>query len=154
LKFYGNLGYESDMPFLLETAAHDLVELIEADLAGSGASTDSLLDVLLELDRQIRDEREEKTLLGVRRSQMKLGTLFLLLGQDARAARVAEDLAGETPRRIERVRGMIEQSVDPEYWEFTARGVDFAYLEPERRSLLPELLRRVASIRETGKSSA
>lgn len=143
LKFYGNLGYEAGMPFLLETAAHDLVELIEADLRAGGQQVDPLLSLLLDLDREIRDESQEKTLLGVRRSQMQLGTLFLLEGDEARADRVIADLATESSKRIRQVARLLEQAKDPEYWEFTARGVDFAFLSPERRGQLPELLSRV-----------
>ena len=147
LKYYGNLGYEAGMPFLLETAAHDLVELIETDLVDSGALTDSLLTLLLDLDREIRDESQEKTLLGVRRSQMQLGALFLARGEQERADRVVADLAMEEPNRIAQLLRLLDEAQDPEYWEFTARGVNFAYVEPERREQLPKLADQVRRAR-------
>jgi hypothetical protein len=144
LKFYGTLGYESGMPFLLETAAHDLVELIEFDLAEDQALTDPLLTLLLDLDREIKHESQEASLLGVRRSQMQLGTLFLELGDNDRAERIVADLATESTHRINQVLDLVEQAQDPHYWEFTARGVNFAYLPPERRRHLPRLAEMVA----------
>lgn len=139
LKFYGNLGYTAGMPFLLETASHDLIQLIEADLADEAALTDELLTLLLDLDREMRDESQEESLLGVRRSQMQLATLFLERGDVAHAARIADDLASESPPRLARAREQLEQAEDPQYWEFTARGVNFAYLPSERRARLSEL---------------
>jgi hypothetical protein len=150
LKFYGNLGYGAGMPFLLETAAHDLVELIEVDVEGGMKLVDPLLTLLLTLDREIKDESQEQSLLGVRRSQMQLGTLFLERGDTARARRVAQDLASETPERIQRVVDLLSEAVDAHYWEMTARGVNFAYLPPKRRALLPRLAEMVASERGAG----
>jgi hypothetical protein len=143
LKFYGTLGYESGMPFLLETAAHDLAELIEVDLAEAQGLTDALLKLLLDLDRDLKHESQEESLLGVRRSQMQLGALFLELGDQDRAARVAADLATEATQRIERVLELLERAQEPHYLEFTARGVNFAYLPPERRRHLPRLAQMI-----------
>jgi hypothetical protein len=151
LKFYGTLGYESGMPFLLETVAHDLVELIEVDLVEGQGLTDPLLTLLLDLDREIKDESQEASLLGVRRSQMQLGTLFLELGDDDRAGRVVVDLATESTHRINRVVDLLQKAQEPHYWEFTARGVNFAYLPPERRRHLPHLAEAVA---EAARSAA
>lgn len=144
LKFYGTLGYESGMPFLLETAAHDLVELIEFDLDEDQALTDPLLTLLLDLDREIKHESQEASLLGVRRSQMQLGTLFLELGDNDRTERIVADLATESTHRINQVMDLVEKAEEPHYWEFTARGVNFAYLPPERRRHLPRLAEMVA----------
>ncbi len=143
LKFYGNLGYSAGMPFLLETASHDLIQLIEADIANEGTLTDALLASLLDLDREMRDESQEESLLGVRRSQMQLATLFLDRGDIVRAVRIAADLAMDSPLRVARAREQLEQAQDPQYWEFTPRGVNFAYLPPERRARLGELSRLV-----------
>jgi hypothetical protein len=147
LKFYGNLGYEVGMPFLLETAAHDITGLIEVDLAEGHGLTDRLLTLLLDLDREIKHESHEETLLGVRRSQMQLGTLFLEHGDVDRASRVAADFATESSDRIEQVIELLEQAREPQYWEMTARGVNFAYLPPERRDQLPRLAEMIVQAR-------
>ena len=99
--------------------------------------------LMLDLDREIRDESQEKTLLGVRRSQMQLGALFLTRGEHERVDRVVKDLVMEEPNRIAQVLRLLEEAQDPEYWEFTARGVNFAYLEPERRGQLQKLADQV-----------
>ena len=69
------------------------------------------------------------------------------MGREEEATAVVTDLATESLSRIRRVIEGLEGVVDPEYWEFTARGIDFAFLEPDRRTLLREVLRRVEAAR-------
>jgi hypothetical protein len=158
LKFYGNLGYEVGMPFLLETAAHDLAALIEVDLSAEDQLVEEILTLLLNLDREIKHESHEESLLGVRRSQIQLGTLFLERKEVERATRIATDLATESAERLGGVFDLLEQAREEQYWEFTARGINFAYLAPERRAQLPHLARMVEEARtapdsaEAGKS--
>ena len=38
-----------------------------------------------------------------------------------------------------RIRTILEQESESQYWEYTPRGVNFAYLEPERRPHLETL---------------
>ncbi len=147
LKFYGGLGFDASIPFLLETAAHDLVELIEADLALDAQLTDRLLSELLDLDREIKEESHVESLLGVRRSQMQLASLFLVRGEMERAQRIAVDLATEPASRLRNVWQQLTRAQSPQYWEFTARGINFSYLPEERRAVLPRLIEMVAEAR-------
>ena len=136
---YGQIAHRLGLSFLLEAASHDVVQLIERAVAIDSDVVDELIDVLLELDQEIKEESQEDSLLGVRRSQIQLATLFLLLEQPGRARRIAEDLREERIERLERLREALETDDRPEYWELMDRGANFSYLAPERRPHLATL---------------
>ena len=140
---YGQIAHEAGLSFLLEAATHDVVQLIEFAVTEDGDCVDALLDVLLELDQEIKEESQEESLLGVRRSQIQLVTLFLMLNQTARAQRIIEDLRGERLERLIRLREGLKNDNRPQYWELTDRGANFRYLPPERRPFLEPLFEKL-----------
>jgi len=133
-RFYGQLGYEQGQPFLLEVVAYDLAHLVEVALSQAPTSVDPLLDLFLRVDRESESPEQETRLRGVRRAQVQLATLFLLREDTARARRIFEDMRHENPERLASVRAELLTETRPQYWEFTDRGVNFAYLPPERRA--------------------
>jgi hypothetical protein len=135
-KFYGQFAHKRGQSFLLEVAAGDLTRLVESSLDCAPQLVDDLLAVVLELDQEIRSETQEESLLGVRKAQLQLATLFAVRGDETRARRVCRDLAGERLPRLERIRRELEAEQRPHYWEFTDRGLNFGYLAPERRAWL------------------
>lgn len=146
LGWYGRLAHRSGQQILLEIAAYDLVQIIERALDLESPAVDPLLDHLLELDQEIREEREEASLLGVRRSQMQLATLFLQRGDEPRIQRIAGDLAEEDMDRLERLRRALLTDDRTQYWELMDRGANFSYLAPERRRFLGDLFDRIAAV--------
>jgi hypothetical protein len=136
---YGQLGHLSGISFLLDAAAYDVVRLIEHALALDSEQVDPLLDVLLDLDEEIREEKQEDSLLGVRRSQIQLATLFLERGDQRRVQRIVRDLKGERSNRLIRLRQQLESENRPQYWELIDRGSNFGYLPPSRRRFLEPL---------------
>ena len=143
-KYYGNLAHERGQLFILQIAAGDLTSLVEASLQHSESLTDDLLTIVLDVDQEIRSETQEESLLGVRRAQLQLATLFALRGDDARAQRICRDLAGERMARLQRLRVDLENESRPQYWELDERGVNFGYLPPDRRAQLPKLMAWIA----------
>lgn len=136
---YGQLGHLNGMSFLLDAAAYDVVRLIEHALELESDQVDPLLEVLLDLDEEIREEKQEDSLLGVRRSQIQLATLFLMRGDQIRVDRIVEDLKGERPSRLKRLRQQLETEDRPQYWELIDRGSNFSYLPVHRRAYLEPL---------------
>jgi hypothetical protein len=136
---YGQQAHRSGTSFLLETAAHDLGQLVENAVRTDSTLIDPLLDCVLELDQEIKEEKQEESLLGVRRAQIQLATLFLQLGQEQRARRIADDLMGERLERLERLRDDMLNDNRAQFWELIDRGANFAYLAPERREFLEPL---------------
>ena len=124
---------------MLEAAAYDVMHLVEHALDTDDDAVDKLLNVLLELDQEIKEESQEASLLGVRRSQIQIGAFLLMRGQHDRAMRVVDDLRTEKIERLERVRAALETDDRSEYWELIDRGTNFSYMPPERRPYLRDL---------------
>jgi len=138
-QFYGQLGFKSKMPFLLEVAAYDLAHLIEECTKSKSNLIDDLLELILELDQEIKEEFHEESLMGVRRAQIQLAALFMGEGDKARAQRICRDLKSEQIDRLETLRDSLENENRRQYWEFTDRGVNFAYLDPKLRPHLRQI---------------
>lgn len=138
-QYYGVFAHKLSQSFILEVAAHDLVQLIESAAAIDSPVVDDLLSQLLELDQEIKLESQEDSLLGVRRAQIQLATLFLERKEEARARRIAADLGTERLERLERIRVELSSDDRSQYWEFDSRGLRFAYLAPECRRHLATL---------------
>src|SRR5262249_13148300 len=101
---------------------------------------EDLLTVVLDLDFEIRSETQEESLLGVRRAQMQLATLFALRGDEARVRRICRDLAGERMQRLQRLKKELELEDRAQFWEFIERGLNVGYLPPDRRARLDEVM--------------
>jgi hypothetical protein len=140
---YGQLAHLNGISFLLYAAAYDVVRLIEHALTLGSEQVDPLLGVLLDLDEEVREEKQEDTLLGVRRSQIQLATLFLMRGDQARVDRIVEDLKGERSSRLLRLRQQLETDDRPQYPELIDRGSNFSYLPPSRRQFLAPLYEQI-----------
>jgi hypothetical protein len=136
---YGQWAHKLGISFLLETAAGDIALLIEDADNEDSPVVDALLDLLLELDQEIKEEGQEASLLGVRRAQIQLATYFLQRGEQPRADRIIEDLRTERLERLERLRVGLLSDDREQFWELTDRGANFSYLAPERRPYLEPL---------------
>lgn len=139
-KFYGLLGYQNEQSFLLEVAAHDLVDLIRVSLDSGGALRGELLASLLDMDQNFRDETQERTLTGVRREQLIAAAMFAKAGHETELGRLLEDLRQEDPVRLAHIVNQLQTEERAQYWEFTPRGANFAYLDPELRPHLERIL--------------
>jgi hypothetical protein len=141
MRFYGELAEENGLPFLLEVAAYDLAQLVEA-AADDPTMRDRLLEIVLTMGH-----RGSTHLKGVRRVQIQLATLFLLRGETGPVSRIATELALESETLLEEARSEIEQESSAGYWEITDRGANFAFLPVERRARLAPLFQTIDSLR-------
>ncbi len=139
LRFYGQLAFSMNIGFILETAAYDLCALIErVHAVGAPCHAYLLVDVFLELDREPEGGKiQETSLRGVRKAQIKLATHYLAAGDEEHARRIFRDMQGERWERIASIRAELEAVTEPEYWEVSDRGINFEWLPPERRAMLP-----------------
>ena len=135
-RYYGQLAYEMGQSFLLEAVAYDLARLVECAVEGGRAEAGALLDLFLQVDREPESPEQEERLRGVRRAQVQLATFFLARGEEPPARRIFEDMRDERHERLAAVRDELMAEERAQYWEFTDRGVNFAYLPPERRAHL------------------
>lgn len=137
-KYYGQIAYNVGQPFLLEAVTYDLTKVLERAVEIESPMVDPLLDLLLTVDRESKSDEQEESLLGVRRAQVQLATLFMSLGDRDRARRIQEDMMGERRNRLIMVRDELLGEERQYFWEFNDRGVNFAYLPPERRAWVEE----------------
>jgi hypothetical protein len=136
LRFYGRLALAMKGGFVLETAAHDLCDLLQHLHASASPAHDAVLDIFLDLDREPEDEEAAVVEAGVRRAQVKLATYYLARGEDASAERIADDMRNDRTHRLRAVRDELLALVDPEWWEISNREVNWDYLPPDQRAFL------------------
>ena len=136
-KFYGQIAFSSALPFILEIAAYDLCTLLERAHETQSPAHEKLLTIFLDVDREPDGESgQEASLRGVRKAQVKLATYYLIKDEKELARRIFEDMRRELPDRLRGIRGELASIVEPEWWEVSDRGINFDYLEPNRREKL------------------
>ena len=93
----------------------------------------------LEVDKEAEADHElEASLRGVRKAQIKLATCYLTSGARKLARTIFEDMKNELPVRMRSIRRELESIDSPDFWEISDRGVNFDYLDPDRRAVLDE----------------
>jgi hypothetical protein len=136
-QYYGQLGFVTGLPFVLETAAYDLCSLNELAYEIGADCGSELLDIFLEVDKEAEEGHElEASLRGVRKAQIKLATYYLKSGAEDLARVIFDDMRSELPSRLTSIREELAGIKSRDFWEISDRGVNFDYLEPDRREAL------------------
>jgi hypothetical protein len=144
LAYYGQTAHKADLGFVTETAAHDLAVLCERAYAHDVACHDSLLGIFLEVDKEPETHAQEHTLRGVRKAQINLATFYLSKNAGAHADRICADMRSEKAERMASIRAELVAVNERDFWEVTDRGVNFDYLDKQRKEKLDEFFARVA----------
>jgi hypothetical protein len=142
-KYYGQEANKFQVLFIIETAAHDLCRINELAYEYKVENLRKLLDQFLTLDEPIEESQEktstkELSLIGVRIAQVKLAGFYLLNGEHELARIIYNDLKVEPKTRIQKIKEIIFNTKEEEFWEITPRGINFYFLTPERREALLE----------------
>jgi hypothetical protein len=137
-KYYAQLCFSKGLPFITETAAFDLVYLIEMAFEIKAPNEDALLGILLELDRRSTSEAQERSLRGVRIAQSKLATYYLVHGAKDKARRICDDMKDEPAHFLRAIRDELANTDTADFWEVVDRGENFTYLDPVRRAKVGE----------------
>ena len=145
-KYYARLTHGIGLAFVTETAAYDMCALCELASAYEAACHDRLLAVFLEIDREPETQAQESALRGVRKAQAKLASYYLLHDQPARARRIYDDMASESPERLRSIRDEMLAITSKDFWEVVDRGTNFDYLSDERKLKLREFFSGFASL--------
>jgi hypothetical protein len=136
LKYYGQIAHGKDLGFVTETIAYDLGLLCERAFTEHAKSHDTVLHMLLQLDRPADSPVQEQILRGVRKAQVKLATFYLENKAEEPARRIFEDMKDEKVERLRSIRDELVAVETKDFWEVIDRGTNFDYLEPGRRGLL------------------
>jgi hypothetical protein len=145
-KYYARLAHAAGLSFVTETAAYDLCELCESASAAAASCHDLLLALFLEIDKEPETKAEELALRGVRKAQAKLASYYLLHDQPARARRIYEDMAQESPERLRSIRDEMLAITSKDFWEIVDRGQNFDYVSDERKEKLRQFFADFASL--------
>lgn len=142
-KYYGQEANKNNILFILETASFDLCKVNEIAFEKKVPNLRKLLDLFLTLDQPIdatpgKDTAGEQSLIGVRIAQSRLAGYYLLRGEIELARLIFEDMRIEPMHRIQKIKELIFNTEDAEFWEITPRGINFYYVSPERRYALLE----------------
>lgn len=137
-KYYGLVGYNAKLPFILETVAYDLCELNEMAFDQKSKARRQLLKIFLQVDKESESAVQEVSLRGVRKAQVKLATHYLNHDAEHLAREIYEDMERERQDRLASIRDELLGVKSAEFWEISDRGVNFDYLTPERKEKLLE----------------
>ena len=137
-KYYGLVGYNAKLPFVLETVAYDLCALNELAFDERSPAAPELLRIFLQVDKESESAVQEVSLRGVRKAQVKLATYYLLKGDEKQAREIYRDMERERRDRLASIRDELLGVTSSEFWEISDRGVNFDYLSPDRKTKLRE----------------
>jgi hypothetical protein len=137
IKYYGHLSYQKKLAFVTETVAYDLGDLCEVAHEITSPLELQLLGCFLDADPVSSEgDVQEASLRGVRKAQLKLATYYLVVGSEALARRVWEDMRHESAERLGSIRDELMAVESKDFWEVSDRGGNFDYLSPERKRTL------------------
>ncbi len=136
-KYYGQIGFSAGLPFVLETCAYDLCSINELAFDLNAPCRDELLSIFLDVDKEggVNHSMEE-SLRGVRKAQIKLAAYYLRNKAEASARKIFEDMRNEPAARLLSIHKELLSIESRDFWEISDRGINFDYLEPERKAML------------------
>lgn len=132
-KYYGQLAFNSDLGFILETTAYDLCTLNELAFDLKIPERAELLNVFLQVDKESETGEKDAALRGVRKAQIKLAAYYLFYGDIDAAREIYRDMADENAARLISIREELLAVESPYFWEITDRGTNFDWMPPEHR---------------------
>ncbi len=141
-KYYGQEANKYHVYFILETAAHDLFQITKLAFEHKIKGFHKLLELFLTLDEPIEENSEnnlsqkEISLIGVRIAQVKLAAFFIRQNSIEYAREVFNDMLVEPKERIKKIKEIIFDTDNEEFWEITPRGINFYYLDKEDKDAL------------------
>jgi len=148
LKYYAHVSYDLNLPFVTETIAYDVGALCQLACDLGLAEEDSLLAILLELDRPTPGQ--DRGLKGVRKAQVKLGAYYLMIGAEGKARRIHADMASEPAERIRAIRVELERVETKDFWEIIDRGRNFEYMPPVQKAAMAQFFAWFEAPRRAG----
>jgi PAS domain-containing protein len=152
-KYYGQISYSANLPFILETVAYDLCALNEMAFDNKSEIADRIMRIFLMVDKESEGEVQEASLRGVRKAQIKLATYLLVKGDKVRARTIYQDMENEAPTRIGSIRDELLAVQSQDFWEISDRGVNFDYLSVDRKSTLKHFFSWFANLTPPGNAT-
>jgi hypothetical protein len=140
-KYYAQIAHNFELGFVTETVAYDLATLCERAFELQAPAHDTVLNLLLEVDKEPESQAQEKSLRGVRKAQAKLASFYLVSQQrdprgEAYARQIYEDMQDEQPERLRSICDELLRVESKDFWEVIDRGTNFDYVDATRKAQL------------------
>jgi hypothetical protein len=138
-QYYAQAARDAGLPFVVETIAHDLGDLVRTAWENGYPNREKLLERLLQFDRDAA-----APLPGVKKAQAIVAGYFLLHGLHEQAARVRESFRGLPAPLLEAMRDDLLHVRREKFWEINDRRVNMDYVPAEQREKIAELFGALA----------
>ncbi|CAN7759877.1 DUF2254 domain-containing protein [Variovorax sp. LjRoot84] len=136
LRFYAEYARMQGLPFIYELVSYELSELTERAYERKAAPARELLDAVLAFDGAAQS-------VGLVKSRAILAAYFLECGLTQELELLEASLRGVTPAVIEKAKHGILSVQDRVFWELNDRGLNFDFVEPQRRTRVTEVFERL-----------
>lgn len=122
---------------MAEVIAHDIATLCAEAFKVDHPFHDELRSILLTIDDHAEKHGGEQILRGIRRAQIKLGTLYLCAGYQDLANEIQEDMKDDSPERLRALWEELNQITSRDFWEINSRGQNLNFFSTQQREMLP-----------------
>jgi Predicted membrane protein (DUF2254) len=136
LRFYAEYARVQGLPFIYELVSYELGELTERAFERKVAPARELLDAMLAFGGVEQSA-------GLVKSRAILAGYFLERGLTQELERVEASLRNVTPAVLEKAKSGILSVQDRMFWELNDRGLNFDFVEPQRRTRVAEVFDRL-----------
>jgi hypothetical protein len=136
LRFYAEFARAQGLPFIHELLSYELGELTECAYEHQAAPARELLDAVLAFDGVAQS-------VGLVKSRAILGGYLLERGLTRELALVEASLRGAAPAVVAQARRDILSVPGRVFWELNDRGLNFDFVEAQRRTQVVALFDRL-----------
>ncbi len=136
LRFYADFARAQGLPFVYDLVSYELGELAQRAYERKAAPARELLDAMLAF---VGAEQS----VGLVKSRAILAAYFLEAGLTQELEAVAASLRDTAPEHLEKARCGILSVQDKVFWELNDRGLNFDFVEPQRRARVAEVFERL-----------
>jgi len=144
-QYYAQAARDAGLPFVVETIAHDLGDLVRAAWENGYPNREKLLERFLQFDRGA-----SQPLPGVKKAQAILAGYFLMQGLDGQAAQVRESFHGLPPALLAAMQDDLLHVRREKFWEVNDRRVNMDFVPPAQREQIARLFAALAPAQPAG----
>ncbi len=130
-QYYGQLAQDQQMPFVVETVAYDLGQLVQQAWETQASNREELLERFLRYDLD-----KKRALPGVKKAQALLASYFLLAGRPEPVELIRASFEGLDPLFLKTIREDLLRVTRQKYWEISERRMNIEFVpDPQREKL-------------------
>jgi hypothetical protein len=144
-KYYGLLAVENfNLPFILETIAHDICDLSKKAYTNGLDKKGEILNALLTIDDTFEKDKRKSSLRGILKAQIILAVFYLSINKKEtkiKARKIFNDILIDIDSRsdgYERIYMIIKELkyLKADFWEIIDRGLNIDYVPAEQKKYL------------------